>query len=372
VKESDPALIAFTSGSTGRPKGVTYTHASICHTTTNKSKMYRLDGSDRYLVGTMFFHLSGGVAFSLPALYTGGTVILMKSWSPEGFLDIIEKHRPSHIAAPPGEVREILARPRAREMDWTSVRTFTSGGDALTMDLLERFTAVTGLEILQNYGLTECEGFCTNPPYGKIKRGSIGLPTHGTRMRLIDAGGKDVPQGMTGEIVVQSKGLMAGYWGDPDNTAKAFINGWFRTGDLARQDEEGYFIFVGRVKNIIVKGGSPVTPVEVEEAIAAHPSVEACGVVGDPDPARGQVIHAFVVLKANPDAARTTPGELAAFVSTRLSPLKVPDRWTFVPELPRTTLDKIDRRQLAALSRSQGMTGDPCLNQYLGRDNLIS
>jgi acyl-coenzyme A synthetase/AMP-(fatty) acid ligase len=117
--------------------------------------------------------------------------------------------------------------------------------------------------------------------------------------------------------------------------------------------KRGTSFFIGRIKSIIVKGSSNITPVEVEEAIAAHPSVEACGVVGESDPAQGQVIHAFVVLKANPDAARTTPEELAAFVRTKLSPIKVPDRWTFVPQLPRTTLEKIDRKRLAALSNSQ-------------------
>ncbi len=277
----------------------------------------------------------------------------MKSWSPVGFLDLIEKHRPTHVAAPPSEARELLALPRAREMDWRSIKTFACGGDVVTMDLLEKFYALTGFEMIQGYGCTECEGCCMSPPYGKIKRGSMGLPIHGTRMRLIDVEGKDVPQGRTGEIVIRSKAVMAGYWDDPANTAKAFINGWLRTGDLARQDEEGYFFFVGRIKNIIVKGGSNIAPAEVEKAIAAHPSVEACGVVGDPDPALGQVIHAFVVLKANPDATRLTPEELAAFVGTKLSPLRVPDCWTFVPELPRTTLGKIDRKQLAALSGSK-------------------
>jgi acyl-coenzyme A synthetase/AMP-(fatty) acid ligase len=353
VQESDPALIAFTSGSTGRPKGVAHTHSSICHTAINKSETFRLGSSDIHLVGTTFWHLSGGVGYSMPALYKGGTIIFMKSWSPGGFLDLIEKRRPTHVVVPPSEAKEILALPRARETDWRSVKNFISGGDALTMDIIEKFYALIGREMLQVYGLTECEGCCTNPPYGKIKRGSIGLPIHDTLMRLIDAECKEVPQGLTGEIVILSKAVMAGYWGDPTRTAKAFIDGWFRTGDLARQDEEGYFFFVGRLKNIIVKGGSNITPVEIEEAIASHPSVEACGVVGDPDPALGQVIHAFVVLKAGPDAARTTPEDLAAFVGTKLSPLKVPDSWTFVPELPRTTLEKIDRKQLAALSRSQ-------------------
>ncbi len=350
VWESDPALIAFTSGSTDRPKGVTHTHSSICHTIINKSKTYRLDSSDIYLIGTMFFHLSGGVAFSLPALLKGGTIILMKHWTPEGFLDLIEKRRATHVAAPSGQVREIVAQSRARKMDWRSVKTFTSGGDALTMCLLKTFYEITGFEIVQNYGLTECEGFCTNPPYGKIKRGSIGLPTYGTRMRLIDSEGRDVPRGQTGEMIVQSKGVMAGYWGDPAKTAKAFIDGWLRTGDLARQDEDGYFFFVGRIKNIIVKGGTRIAPPEVEEAISVHPSVEACGVVGESDPVLGQVIHAFVVLKSNPEAARTTADELASFVGRRLPRLEVPDRWTFVPELPRTTLEKIDRKLLAAFS----------------------
>jgi acyl-CoA synthetase (AMP-forming)/AMP-acid ligase II len=141
--------------------------------------------------------------------------------------------------------------------------------------------------------------------------------------------------------------------GDPVNTAKAFTDGWLKTGDLAYQDEDGYYFFVGRIKNIIVKGGGNIAPAEVEDAIRAHPAVRLCGVIGDPDPEMGQVIHAFVVLNPSPVGLVPTPRDLADFVGKRISAMKVPDRWTFVPDLPLASIGKIDRKKLAEFARCE-------------------
>jgi acyl-CoA synthetase (AMP-forming)/AMP-acid ligase II len=151
-------------------------------------------------------------------------------------------------------------------------------------------------------------------------------------------------------MAIQSEAVMTGYWEDPEHTAETLVDGWLRTGDLARQDEYGYCFFAGRIKGIIVKGGTNITPAEVEDVVAAHPAVMACGVVGEPDARLGQTLHAFVL----PDTGRRdnppTVEELTAFASTKLSAIKVPDRWTFVEALPLTEVGKIDRKGLAALA----------------------
>jgi acyl-coenzyme A synthetase/AMP-(fatty) acid ligase len=201
----------------------------------------------------------------------------------------------------------------------------------------------------QLYGLTECEGACINPPFGLIKRGSIGKPREGVEIRLVHSDGKDVPDGEIGEILVKSASVMIGYWNDPENTEKTFFDGWLRTGDLGRRDEDGYHHFNGRIKEVIIKGGSNVAPGEVEEVLDDHPDVIISGVVGTPDPRYGQLIHAFIELKPG---LESPPGEkeLSAYASKRLAAYKVPDRWTFVEELPRNEVGKIDRRGLHALA----------------------
>ena len=351
VNESDPALIIFTSGSTDRPKGVTHTHHSLMQGAINKSAAMKLDSHSVILIATMLCHGSGGFGFTFPALYKGGTVIFMASYNTGGFLDLMQKRLPTHVVAVPSEVREIISHPQARQIDFSTIRTFRSGGDSVPNEVLSDFYKLAGFEINQGYGCTECEEFCMNPADGEIRRGSIGVVAAGATVRLIDAQGRDVPRGEAGEVIVKSEAVMAGYWDDPVNTRKAFLKGWLRTGDLARQDEEGYYFFVGRIKHIIVKGGANIAPAEVEDAIAAHPGVKYCGVVGIPDAGQGQLIHAFVVPGKEGETPAPTEEELKQFVGTKLSAIKVPDRWTFVDSLPLSSIGKIDRKALAAYAQ---------------------
>lgn len=346
VAESDPALIVFTSGSTSMPKGVTHTHHSLLAHAKNKSITLKHNSQDVYLIATALGHASGSFGFTFPVLLKGGTVILMGTYDTEGFLHLIRKHRPTHVAAVPAEVREMLQILEDRPFDFSSLKTFRCGGDTVPMELMERVREHTGMEITESYGATECEECCMNPPYGKKKPGSFGLPVHGTEMRLVDVEGRDVLQGQQGEILIRSEAMMKGYWNDEENTGKAFIDGWLRTGDLAYRDEDGYFFFVGRKKSIILKAGGNIAPGEVENVINSHPLVKVSGVVGAFDEMLGQVLHAFVVFdkgKGNPPNIE----ELARFAGTKLSAFKLPDRWTFVEALPLNSIGKIDRKTLA-------------------------
>jgi acyl-coenzyme A synthetase/AMP-(fatty) acid ligase len=345
VEPSDPALIVFTSGSTSMPKGVTHTHRSLVANAVNKNITLEHDHRDIYLIATLLCHASGSFGFSLPVLMKGGTLIFMRSHDTKGFLALLRKHRPTHVVAVPAELREMLPILKEQPLDFTSIKTFRSGGDTVSLELLEQFKAVTGLDITESYGSTECEECCMNPPYGRKKPGSFGLPVHGTEMRLVDDAGRDVSQGQEGEILIRNEAMMKGYWKDEENTRKAFRDGWLATGDLARQDEDGYFFFVGRKKSIIVRAGGNIAPGEVENVINSHPKVKVSGVVGARDEMLGQVVHAFVVVDPEKGVPPTAE-ELAQFAGTKLSAFKLPDRWTFVESLPLNSIGKIDRKKL--------------------------
>ena len=192
--------------------------------------------------------------------------------------------------------------------------------------------------------MTETGMYALAPPFGRKKPGSMGLPFYGTQVCLVGAKGEDVAAGQTGEVVVRSPLIMDGYWNDSAQTRKVLRDGWCRTGDLARFDEDGYMWFVGRRKNMIVHDGANVSPLEVEDALMAHPAVAEACVVGAADPVHGQNAHAVVTLR--PGAAVPSEEELRQFAGARLSRPVVPERVCIVTEMPRTGAGKIDRDRL--------------------------
>ena len=193
--------------------------------------------------------------------------------------------------------------------------------------------------------MTEALSYVTNPPFGEKRLGSIGKPVAQTRLRLVDEQGREVAVDQIGEILVQTPAMMIGYWNDPEATAAALRDGWLYTGDLGRCDKDGYYWFVGRKKEIIIRGGSNISPLEVEEAIDAHPCVHLSCVVGFPDKDFGQIVAAYVVLRGDV-SSRPTAGELRQFVADRIAAYKVPERVTIVAELPLNPTGKVDRKAL--------------------------
>jgi len=340
-----PALVMFTSGSTSKPKGVTHTHRSILSTVKSRQQTQGLGDTDISLVATGICHVGGSLGMSLPTLYSGGTVVIMEQFDPVSYLRAVENFRPTRTFLLPSELLEVAEHPQARSTDFGSLKEVECGGNLVSHDLYDHFRKVAGFDLMQMYGLTECEGACLNPPSGLSKVGSMGRPRAGVEIRLEDHEGKDVPVGEIGEIFVRSESMMIGYWDDSKNTEQTIVNGWLKTGDLARQDEDGYYHFVGRIKEIIVKGGSNVSPGEVEEVIDDHPEVVACAVVGRPDPHYGELIHAFVELEPGVEA-RQTVTQLASYAAERLATYKVPDGWTVLDRLPRNAVGKIDRKGL--------------------------
>lgn len=343
VTDDSVAVILYTSGTTARPKGVTHTHATLARTETYCREWTGLEGADVAGIVLPVNHIFGFALLLLPTLSAGGTVVTIPCFEPELVLRRLQQHRVTMFGGLPVMYNAMMSCPAAASYDLSALRCCIAGGDAVPSELQRRFKVVFGVEITEGCGMTEVITYAGNPPYGVKKTGAIGPPTPGMSLRLVDAMNRDVPAGEVGEILVRSAATMIGYWTDPEATTAAIQDGWLRTGDLGRVDEDGYYWFVGRKKEIIIRGGCNVSPLEVEEALYQHPAVREAGVVGAPDATLGEVIHAFVALK---DGATATEEELKQALAARMAAYKVPEAITFLPELPKGLTGKIHRKTL--------------------------
>jgi long-chain acyl-CoA synthetase len=350
VREDDPAVILYTSGTTARPKGVVHTHFSLTHTMINQSTFQVMDSREVSLVALSICHIAGLAEQVLITAFVGGTVVLLPQFEPGKFLAAIDSQRPTKIQLLPEQVLEILDHPRSHRTDFSSLQCCIAGGDRLPLEVHRRFRELTGLEITETCGMTESFSYAMNPPFGRKKPGSIGKPVHATTLRLVDDAGREVAAGQAGEILVKSLANMSAYWRDPEETAKTLRDGWLYTGDQALADEDGYYWFVGRKKNIIIRGGSNIAPGEVEAVLFQHPAVKDACVVGKPDPAWGQTVTAYVSFQKN--LAPPTVRDLQAFAAKRLAAYKVPEEIVILPELPLNPIGKVDRQRLAAWAAS--------------------
>jgi long-chain acyl-CoA synthetase len=350
VVEDNPAIILYTSGSTARPKGVVHTHFSLTHTMINQSTFQEMDSREVSLVALSICHIAGLAEQVLTTALMGGTVVLLPQFEPGRFLEAINSQHPTKIQLLPEMVVEILAHPRAPHTDFSSIKCCIVGGDSVPLEMHRRFRELTGLEITETCGMTESFSYAMNPPFGLKKPGSIGKPVHGTTLRLVDDAGREVAVGQTGEILVKSQANMLAYWHNPEETAKTLIDGWLYTGDMARADKDGYYWFVGRKKNIIIRGGSNISPREVEEVLFQHPVVKDACVVGKPDAVWGQTVIAYVSFKEN--LTSPTVGDLKAFAKERLAAYQVPEEIVILPELPLNPVGKVDRQKLSAWAAS--------------------
>jgi len=344
-----PALVMFTSGSTSEPTGVTHTHKSIFSTMQSRVQTQMLEEEDLVLVGSLLCHGAGSMGLTFPTLFAGGTVLLLEAFDPGIWLKSVKKYRPTRALLLPAQLLDVVEHNEAQFVDFSSLKEVTTGGGLVSHDLCVQFKEVAGFELMQGYGLTECEGSCLHRHFEIIKRGAVGKPRVGVQIRLVDQTGREVEVGKVGEIFIKSDSVMIGYWEDQENTKKTFIDGWLKTGDLARRDEDGYLYFAGRIKEMIIKGGSNVAPGEVEEVLDDHPGVVISAVVGTPDAHYGELIHAFVEMETGSET-RTTVEQIAMYASERLAAYKVPDRWTVLEKLPRNQVGKIDRAGLHVMA----------------------
>jgi long-chain acyl-CoA synthetase len=345
TEATDTAVIFYTSGTTGKPKGAELTHANLVINTLTCHRLFPglLDGVQ--LVALRLFHSFGQTVQLNAGFGQGGTLVLMPRFDAAAALDLLVRHRVTVFAGAPTMYWALLneASQRADAVDLGSIlKLAISGSAALPLDVLNRFRDVFGVGIREGYGLSETSPVVTFNRLGRpSKPGSVGMPVWGVELDLVDAGGAPA---VPGELVVRGHNVMKGYLGRPEATAEAIdADGWFRTGDIATRDEDGFYYIVDRAKDLIIRGGFNVYPREVEEVLMSHPAVSLVAVVGVPDERLGEEVKAFVI--PEPGVIVTEP-ELVSWSRERLAAYKYPRLVEFRETLPMTATGKLLKREL--------------------------
>ena len=336
---SDTAVILYTSGTTGTPKGAELTHANLRRNVEIVVEMLALGADDVILGALPLFHAFGQTAGLNAAVAAGACLTLIPRFHPAKALAIMERDGVTVFEGVPTMFAAMLhcgERP-----DTSALRLCVSGGAALPVEVMRGFEEAFGCQVLEGYGLSETSPVASfNHPDRERKPGSIGTPVDGVDMKLLDPGEDGI-----GEIAIRGHNVMKGYWNRPDATAEAIdADGWFRTGDLARVDEDGFFFIVDRSKDMIIRGGYNVYPREIEEVLYEHPAVREAAVVGIRDDILGEEVGAAVVLKPG---AQADAAELRAFVKERVAAYKYPRKVWIVDDLPKGPTGKILKRGIA-------------------------
>ena len=356
----DLAVIQYTGGTTGPPKGVRLTHFNLVANALQTffwlrgwgySAKPQPAGWPVVVCAVPFFHIYGMTVALNEAIHFGSTLVLVPDPQPEAIMRAIHQYAATHLPAIPQMIRGIVDHPRRGRYDLTSLTSCVSGGAAIDPALVERFVELTGAHFYQGYGLTEAGPVthCTTVD-GDPRPRSVGLSLPDTEVKIVDIqiGEVELPPGEEGELVVRGPQVMKGYWRDPEETARALMNGWLHTGDIAYIDEEGYLYIFGRKEERIISSGHTVWPMQVEEVIESHPAVESSVALGVLDPLQCATdIRAVVTLNPgwNSGEAEQT---LMEFCREQLEPYQAPTRIVVVESLPRTPLGKVDRRALMA------------------------
>jgi long-chain acyl-CoA synthetase len=340
----DTAVILYTSGTTGKPKGAELTHANMLKNAEVSAALFSLSPDDVIFGGLPLFHSFGQTCGMNGAIGSGACLTMLPRFDPAAALEIIQRDGVTIFEGVPTMYVALLQYPDRGRYDVSTLRTCVSGGAALPVEVLRGFEAEFGCAILEGYGLSETSPVASfNHPDRERKPGSIGTPIEGVEFRLIDSAGADVPEGEVGEIAIRGHNVMKGYWNRSDATAEAIKDGWFRTGDMARRDGDGYYFIVDRKKELIIRGGFNVYPREIEEVLYEHPAVAQCAVVGVPHSTHGEEVAAAVVLK--PDV-EVTADELRDYVKDRVAAYKYPRLVWFVDALPLGPTGKILKREI--------------------------
>ncbi|MFC6016388.1 long-chain fatty acid--CoA ligase [Plantactinospora solaniradicis] len=354
VPLDETGVVLYTSGTTGRPKGVRLSHGNLAWNSFNMLIDVDLAADEVTLVTAPMFHVAALNQTVLPTFLKGGRSVLVPAFDPSTALDLIERHRVTFMFGVPSMFAAIAAAPGWSDADLSCVRSMICGGAPVPEPLIRTYQR-RGLTFMQGYGMTE-----TSPGALFLRAadsgdhaGSAGTPVFFSDVRLRDATGAEVPPGVHGEIVVHGPNVMTGYWGRAAETAEVLsADGWFRSGDLAVVDADGYFHIRDRVGDMFISGGENVYPAEVEEALSRHPAVAECAVIGVDDERWGEVGRAIVVPRPG---MTVDPAELLASLDGRIARYKIPKSVVYVDSLPRTGSGKVLKTQLR---RAHAGTGD--------------
>lgn len=339
------ALILHTSGTTSRPKRVPLSHANLLTSARNVANTYSLSASDVSLCVMPLFHVHGLVASTLATFATGGTVVVPPKFNPLSFWSTVREHQATWYSAVPTIHQVLISRAKGNRPEGAEqLRFIRSCSASLAPQLMSEMEATFGAPVLEAYGMTEAaHQMASNPlPPDERKPGSVGRGT-AVEIGILDATGNILPSGATGEVSIKGPNVFSGYEGNAAANAESFSNGWFRTGDQGILDDQGYLTLVGRIKELINRGGEKISPREIDEALLEHPAVAEACCFGIPDRVYGEGVAAAVVLK---DAA--TEKDLIAHCRSTLSDFKCPTTIYIMDAIPRTATGKIQRRNVAA------------------------
>lgn len=350
--ESD-GLLQYTGGSSGRPKGVILTHRALSTNIAQRESLLPIArGCERVLCVMPLFH-SYAMAMGLFLCgYAAGTLVVQPGYHPERLLEAIVRERITIFPGSPTIFTGLMQHEAFARTDWSRVHTCYSGSAALSRETLERWEAATGARIHEGYGQTEAGPVLSfNPAAGPVKVGSVGVAVADTELQVVDLeqGTRVLPAGELGEIRARGPQLMRGYLNLPDETAEALRDGWLYTGDIGEFDADGYLYIRDRKKDLVIVGGYNVYPREVEEVLFTHPDVAEAAVVGQPDAYRGEILRAFVVLRPG---CQFDEEALKAFCAANLARYKVPARIEALDALPKTGVNKTDKKVLKARVRA--------------------
>lgn len=344
VTEDDPLTIMYTSGTTGDPKGAVIVHKNIIFDAIHNLINYSLNRSFRSLVSAPMFHIGALAASSTPVIYAGGSLVLKRFFNASEMLKLITKERVNYMFTVPVMYHMMTEAEEWGRTDFSHVYYFFAGAAPMPVDLIKKYQDEKGVRFAQGYGMTEtCQISALSLDDSIRKAGSVGKEVFHMTMRIVDDNDNDVPQGEVGEIVLKGPNIFSGYWNKPEETEEAMRGGWFHTGDLGRRDEEGFLYIVGRKVELIISSGENIYPTEVEKAVTSLPEVKEAAAIGMPDPKRGEVVCAFVVLD---EKKEITEEEIVDRLFGKIANFKIPKKFFFVEELPKNASGKILKKEL--------------------------
>ena len=348
----DIASVIYTSGTTGRPKGATQTHRSILSNVMGCCTRNKFTREDRLVCGLPMYNNFAINVVMMSAFFTGATLVVVDRFSARKVLDTIKDYRGTYFAGTPTMFSYFLQEFKEGYDDVSSLRVTNSGGAHCPGEVIRQIETTFGVTHLEGYGQTEGCGFTTLNPYvGVRKENTSGTPLSNCLIKIVDDNDDEVPVGQTGEIVLRGDCFsIHGYLNRPDINAKVYRNGWFHSGDVGSVDEHGYLAVADRKQDLIITGGQNIYPAEVEEVLYTHPKVALAAIIGIPDPDKGELAKAYIVLKAGQEA---TEKEIIDYVRSRIAKFKAPRLVEFVESLPQGPTGKLLKRELRKIVNRQ-------------------
>ena len=343
---TDTAVIMYTSGTTGRPKGAELTHLQLYMNADIPGRLFDVKPDDVVITVLPLFHIFGLSSILNVCVRFGCTMSLIPRFDPAAVLTAVQRDRATIFEGVPAMFIGLLAYPDLGQYDLSSLRIAISGGASIPGPVLDAFEQRFGVLILEGYGLTETASTTTfNRSASDRRIYSVGKPIWGTQTQVWDSDGKALPPGEdnVGEVMTRGLHVMKGYLNNPEASAAAFTGDWFHTGDLGYFDEDGFLFIAGRIKELIIRGGYNVYPLEIEDVLHSHPAVAEAAVVGIPDARLGEEVMAFVILRPG---ASLTAAELIAYCKQRMAAYKYPRVIEFRHELPKNALGKVLKDEL--------------------------